>query len=175
MAVHELAGKPAPQEILINVPRLVTAYFARRPDPSDPAQRVSFGTSGHRGSALQDSFNEAHVLAIAQALAEHRAEVGTTGPLFVGMDTHALSEPALVTTVEVLAANGVELVLEQGLAPTPTPVVSHAILAHNRNARTTATCVGIIPWISEIVVNDLILLLKAPVPVLLAEALWCNK
>ena len=135
MAVHELAGKPAPQEILINVPRLVTAYFTQQPDPADPAERVSFGTSGHRGCALEGSFNEAHVLAIAQALAEHRIEVGTTGPLFIGIDTHALSEPALVSTVEVLAANGVELVLEEGLAPTPTPVVSHAILTHNRSTK----------------------------------------
>ncbi len=135
MAVHELAGKPAPREILVNVPRLVTAYFARRPDPANSAERVAFGTSGHRGCALDGSFNEAHVLAVSQALAEHRAEVGVDGPLFVGIDTHALSEPALVTTVEVLAANGVEIVLEEGLAYTPTPVVSHAILGHNRGRR----------------------------------------
>lgn len=133
MAVHEFAGKPAPQEILVNVPRLVTAYFSRRPDPGTTAERVAFGTSGHRGSALEGSFNEAHVLAVSQALAEHRAAMGRDGPLFVGIDTHALSEPALVTTVEVLAANGVEIVLEEGLAYTPTPVVSHAILRHNRN------------------------------------------
>lgn len=132
MAVHELAGKPAPQEILVNVPRLVTSYFARRPDPSNPAERVAFGTSGHRGCALDGSFNEAHVLAISQATAEQRASEGIDGPLFIGIDTHALSEPALVTAVEVLAANGVELVLEEGLAYTPTPVVSHAILRHNR-------------------------------------------
>ncbi len=132
MAVHESAGKPAPREILVNVPRLVTAYFARRPDPANAAERVSFGTSGHRGCALDGSFNEAHVLAISQALAEHRAQAGVDGPLFVGIDTHALSEPALVSTVEVLAANGVEIVLEEGLAYTPTPVVSHAILRYNR-------------------------------------------
>ncbi len=135
MAVHELAGKPAPQEILVNVPRLVTTYFAHRPDPVDPTQRVAFGTSGHRGSSLDGSFNESHVLAISQALAEHRIAAGIDGPLFVGIDTHALSEPALVTAVEVLAANGVEVVLEQGLAYTPTPVISHAILAHNRRTR----------------------------------------
>jgi len=132
MAVHELAGKPAPQEILVNVPRLVTAYFACKPDPAEPTQRVAFGTSGHRGCALDGSFNEDHVLAISQALAEHRAVAGVDGPLFIGIDTHALSEPALVTTVEVLAANGVEIVLEEGLAYTATPVVSHAILRHNR-------------------------------------------
>ncbi|MDG2307019.1 MAG: phosphoglucomutase (alpha-D-glucose-1,6-bisphosphate-dependent) [Candidatus Binatia bacterium] len=132
MALHKLAGKPAPQEILVNVPRLVTEYFSRRPDPSDPAQRVAFGTSGHRGCALDGSFNEAHVLAVSQALAEHRAEARVDGPLFIGIDTHALSEPALVSTVEVLAANGVEIVLEEGLGYTPTPVVSHAILQYNR-------------------------------------------
>lgn len=143
MAVHEFAGKPAPQEILVNVPRLVTSYFARRPDPSNPAERVAFGTSGHRGCALDGSFNEAHVLAMSQATAEHRAAEGIDGPLFVGIDTHALSEPALVTAVEVLAANGVEIVLEEGLAYTPTPVVSHAILQYNRG-RTDHLADGIV-------------------------------
>lgn len=135
MTVHEFAGKPAPQEILVNVPRLVTSYFSRRPDPENAAERVAFGTSGHRGCALDGSFNEAHVLAISQATAEHRVAAGIRGPLFIGIDTHALSEPALVSAVEVLAANGVDLVIEEGHTYTPTPVVSHAILAHNRGHR----------------------------------------
>ena len=135
MTVHEFAGKPAPQEILVNVPRLVTSYFSRRPDPENAAERVAFGTSGHRGCALDGSFNEAHVLAISQATAEHRVAAGIRGPLFIGIDTHALSEPALVSAVEVLAANGVDLVIEEGHTYTPTPVVSHAIRAHNRGHR----------------------------------------
>jgi phosphoglucomutase len=143
MATHELAGKPAPQEILINVPRLVTAYFTQRPDPDNRAQRVSFGTSGHRGSALAGAFNEAHILAITQALCEERASDGIDGPLFVGIDTHALSEPALVTAVEVLAGNGVEVVLEAGLGATPTPVISHAILTWNRG-RSSGLADGIV-------------------------------
>ena len=102
MALHELAGKPAPRSFLVNVPRLVSAYYATKPDPSDPAQRVAFGTSGHRGSSLRGSFNEAHILATSQAICEYRAARGITGPLFLGMDTHALSEPALVTALEVL-------------------------------------------------------------------------
>ena len=132
MAVHPLAGKPAPPESLGNIPRLVTDYFALHPDPDDPLQRVAFGTSGHRGSATEGRFNEQHILAISQAIAEHRAENGVKGPLFLGMDTHALSEPALVTAVEVLAANGVEIVLQAGRGYTPTPVLSHAILRWNR-------------------------------------------
>ncbi|MBM4270268.1 MAG: alpha-D-glucose phosphate-specific phosphoglucomutase [Deltaproteobacteria bacterium] len=143
MALNELAGKKAPREILENIPRLVTTYFSVEPDPSNPAQRVAFGTSGHRGSAFDGSFNEAHVLAITQALAEHRAAAGIDGPLFIGIDTHALSEPALVTTVEVLAANGALVVLEQGLRYTPTPVVSHAILGHNRG-RTSGLGDGVV-------------------------------
>ena len=119
MATHELAGKPAPPEILVHVPRLVTEYFTRTPDPADPAQRVSFGTSGHRGSARDGAFNEAHILAVTQALCEVRAADGIDGPCFVGTDTHALSEPALVSAVEVLAANGVETVLEAGRRPCP--------------------------------------------------------
>ena len=133
MATHELAGKPAPLEILTNIPRLVTAYFAQRPDPENPAEQVVFGTSGHRGSALDRAFNEDHVLAITQALCEVRAADGINGPLFVGIDTHALSEPALVTAVEVLAGNDVSVVLEAGLGATPTPVISHAILSWNRD------------------------------------------
>jgi phosphoglucomutase len=132
MSVHELAGKPAPRELLVNVPRLITAYYAYRPDPDNPAQRVSFGTSGHRGASLECSFNEAHVLAICQAIRELRAQRGIDGPLYLGMDTHALSEPAHASAIEVLAANGVDIMIQDGLGYTPTPVVSHAILAHNR-------------------------------------------
>jgi phosphoglucomutase len=129
--VHELAGKPAPRSILVNIPRLVTAYYTQRPDVSDPAQRVSFGTSGHRGSSLKNSFNEHHILAVTQAIVEHRASNHITGPLFMGMDTHALSEPALVSALEVLAAAGVTVMIQKGLGYTPTPVISHAILTYN--------------------------------------------
>src|SRR5262245_33730454 len=132
MATHPLAGKPAPRDILVNVPRLVTAYYVQHPDPDDPAQRVAFGTSGHRGSALHRAFNEQHILAISQAIVEHRTALHVTGPLFLGMDTHALSEPALVSALEVFAANGVDVMIQDGLGYTPTPVVSHAILTHNR-------------------------------------------
>ncbi|MFN2231841.1 MAG: phosphoglucomutase (alpha-D-glucose-1,6-bisphosphate-dependent) [Anaerolineae bacterium] len=132
MEISELAGKPAPRELLVNVPRLVSAYFTRTPDLEDPEQRVRFGTSGHRGSSLTSSFNEQHVLAITQAICELRASRGTDGPLYVGMDTHALSEPAFASAIEVLAANGVETRIQAGRGYTPTPVVSHAILAYNR-------------------------------------------
>jgi phosphoglucomutase len=131
--VHELAGKPAPRSLLANIPRLVSAYFARKPDPSDPNQRVAFGTSGHRGSALKSSFNEDHILAVSQAICEYRAMKKITGPLFIGMDTHALSEPALISAVEVFGANRVPVMLQKGLRYTPTPVISHAILTFNRN------------------------------------------
>lgn len=133
--VHELAGKPAPRELLVNVPRLVAAYYVQKPDANDPAQQVSFGTSGHRGSSLENSFNEAHVLAISQAVCEFRKGAGTTGPLYVGMDTHALSEAAFASALEVFAANGVEIMIQAGRGYTPTPVVSHAILTYNRGKR----------------------------------------
>ncbi len=132
MALHPLAGKPAPAELLIDVDALLTAYHETRPDPGHPGQRVSFGTSGHRGSSLDGSFNEAHILAVAQAIGEHRRSAGVDGPLFLGMDTHALSEPALRTALEVFAANGVRVILQADGGPTPTPVISHAILVHNR-------------------------------------------
>lgn len=135
MALHELAGKPAPRELLVNVPRLVAAYFTLKPDPSRPDQRVSFGTSGHRGTSLDGSFNDDHIAAICQAVAEYRAEKGIDGPLLIGMDTHALSEAAFTTALEVLAANGVELRIQEGGGYTPTPVISHAILTHNANGR----------------------------------------
>ena len=131
-AVHPLAGKPAPDSLLVNVPKLVTAYYAERPDPAEAAQRVAFGTSGHRGSSLQIGFNEAHVLAITQAICLYRRAHGIEGPLFLGWDTHALSEPARVSALEVLAANGVETMVDVQDDVTPTPVISHAILAHNR-------------------------------------------
>jgi phosphoglucomutase len=129
---HPLAGKPAPRELLVDVPKLLAAYASERPDPANPQERVAFGTSGHRGSSLRRSFNEAHILAVAQATCEYRASRGIDGPLFLGKDTHGLSEPAQRTAVEVLAANGVEVFVAEKDAPTPTPVISHAILTHNR-------------------------------------------
>lgn len=131
MTLSPLAGKPAPQALLTNIPRLVAHYYETRPDASNPAQRVAFGTSGHRGTSLDGSFNEAHILAVAQAVAEHRAAAGITGPLYMGLDTHALSEPAWITALKVLVANGVPVRAQPGTF-TPTPLVSHAILGHNR-------------------------------------------
>jgi phosphoglucomutase len=130
--ISPLAGKPAPASALVDVAKLITAYFALRPDPNVAAQRVAFGTSGHRGSAFDASFNEWHVLAISQAICDYRREQGIGGPLFLGIDTHALSEPARASCLEVLAANGVEVMLSAGDEYTPTPAVSHAIIVHNR-------------------------------------------
>ncbi len=135
MNVHELAGKPAPRSILANIPRLISSYYTHRPDVSDPSQRVTFGTSGHRGSSLRNSFNEGHVLAISQAICEYRKSKGISGPLFMGMDTHALSEAALATAVEVFAAHSVDVMIQKGLRYTPTPVISHAILTYNRRRK----------------------------------------
>lgn len=132
MASSDLAGKPAPRELLADIPRLISAYYTEHPDPADPAHRVLFGTSGHRGTSTEGSFNEDHVLAISQAVCEYRQQQGFSGPLFVGKDTHALSEPAQRTAIEVLAANGVQARISSGEAYTPTPVISHAILTHNR-------------------------------------------
>src|SRR5512134_67237 len=126
MAIHPGAGNPAPQNVLIDVHRLQREYYSRRPEIGDRSQRVAFGTSGHRGSSLLGTFNEAHVLAITQAICEYRASQGTTGPVFVGRDTHALSEPAFQTAVEVLAANGVTVMIDERDGWTPTPAVSHA-------------------------------------------------
>jgi phosphoglucomutase len=140
---HPLAGKPAPRELLVDVPELLRRYGADAPDPAVAAQRVAFGTSGHRGTSLKRSFNEAHILAVAQATAEYRASKGIDGPLFLGADTHALSAPAERTTLEVLAANGVEVVVSQGGAPVPTPVISHAILTTNAG-RTSRLADGIV-------------------------------
>jgi len=131
MALHELAGKPAPRELLVNIPRLLTSYYTRHPDGANPSERVSFGTSGHRGSSFDGSFNEDHIAAICQALAEVRREEGVNGPLFLGIDTHALSEAAFATSLEVLAASAVELRIQSGRGYTPTPVISHAILTYN--------------------------------------------
>ena len=130
MSVHPDAGHPAGPDAHAHVPRLVAAYYTDAPDASDPSQRVAFGTSGHRGRSLEASFNDAHVAAIAQAVAEHRRAAGIAGPLILGADTHALSEPAFRTALQVLAANDVDVVVERDLAPLPTPVVSHAILRH---------------------------------------------
>jgi len=130
--MHPLAGKPAPESILDNIPRLVSEYYSLAPDPADPTQQVAFGTSGHRGSSARCSFNEAHILAISQAVCEYRASRDIDGPLFMGMDTHALSEPALISAAEVFAANGVELMIDSERGYTPTPAVSHAILRYNR-------------------------------------------
>lgn len=141
--IHPLAGKPAPQELLANIPRLVSAYYTYRPDPAELTQRVAFGTSGHRGTSLESSFNEDHVLAICQAICEHRRSRDIGGPLYVGMDTHALSEAALATTCEVMAANEVEVFVQAGLGYTPTPVISHAILAYNRG-RTSGLADGVV-------------------------------
>ena len=136
MKISPLAGKPAEPAMLVNVPKLITAYYAETPDPSVPAQRVAFGTSGHRGSALDKAFNEWHILAISQAICLYRKKQNIDGPLFLGMDTHALSESAIASALEVLAANGVEVMLATGDEYTPTPAVSHAILTHNRGRKT---------------------------------------
>ena len=135
MEISKLAGKPAEPSLLINVPRLVTAYYTGRPDPSVPAQRVAFGTSGHRGSALDNAFNEAHILAITQAICLYRKQQSIDGPLYIGIDTHALSEPAFASALEVLAANGVDVMVDADNGYTPTPVISHAILTYNRGRK----------------------------------------
>ncbi|HEX3158744.1 MAG TPA: phosphoglucomutase (alpha-D-glucose-1,6-bisphosphate-dependent) [Gemmatimonadaceae bacterium] len=135
MTVDPRAGNPLDPSDLVDVPRLVTAYFAQRPDPAVPAERVAFGTSGHRGSAFERSFNEWHILAITQAICLHRALRGVDGPLFIGTDTHALAEPAFVSALEVLAANGVDVMIAGEERYTPTPAISHAILAYNRGRR----------------------------------------
>jgi phosphoglucomutase len=134
--ISPLAGKPVPPSLLVDVPRLVIAYYVLRPDPAVVSQRVSFGTSGHRGSAFATAFNEAHILSIAQAVCLHRRKAGIDGPLFLGVDTHALSAPALASAIEVLAANGVETMIAAPGIYTPTPVISHAILTYNRGRKT---------------------------------------
>jgi len=143
MALSELAGKPAPHYLLTNIPRLIAAYYTEKPDPAEASHKVAFGTSGHRGSSLKCSFNEDHILAICQAIAEQRAAEGVTGPLFLGMDTHALSEPAHRTAIEVFAGNGVEVHIQSGGGYTPTPVISFAILTHNQG-RTDGLADGVV-------------------------------
>jgi phosphoglucomutase len=141
--ISSAAGKPADPSILVNVPKLVTAYYEFRPDPAEPRQQVVFGTSGHRGSALDGAFNEWHILAITQAVCDYRKLHNIDGPLFLGMDTHALSEPAFASAMEVLAANNVDVMLSEGSSYTPTPAVSHAILRYNQ-ARKTGLADGIV-------------------------------
>jgi len=140
--VSPLAGKPAPASMLVNVPRLVTAYFSGKPDPAVPSQRVAFGTSGHRGSAFNNAFNEAHILAISQALCDYRRRAGIDGPLFIGIDTHALAESAFASALEVFAANDVTVMIDERDGYTPTPAISHAILTYNRN-RTSGLADGV--------------------------------
>ena len=143
MTIHPLAGKPAPKELLVDIDTLRREYYTRTPDITDRAQRVSFGTSGHRGSSLRGAFNEAHVLAITQAICDYRTSRGISGPLYIGKDTHALSEPAFATAMEVLAANGVETMIDRDGGYTPTPAISHAILLYNRG-RTAGLADGIV-------------------------------
>ncbi len=143
MPTHRFAGQPAAPSSLVDVSKLLSAYWAEHPDPSAREQRVSFGTSGHRGSSFKRSFNERHIVAIAQAVCEYRAAHRTTGPLYLGKDTHALSDPAFVTVLEVLAANRVEVMIDQDKGFTPTPVISHAILSYNRD-RTSGLADGIV-------------------------------
>ncbi len=135
MSVNPLAGKPAPPSLLVDVPKLISAYFVELPDPSIAEQRIAFGTSGHRGSSLQRSFNERHILSVSQAICDYRKHEGIDGPLFLGRDTHALSEPAFTTALEVLAANAVEVMIAERSDYTPTPAISHAILTYNRARR----------------------------------------
>src|SRR6059036_2372639 len=143
MKISPLAGHPPPETMLLDVAKLVTAYSAEIPDPAVPAQRVAFGTSGHRGSSFEKTFNEWHVLAISEAICRYRRQRGIGGPLFLGFDTHALSVPACTTAVEVLAANGIDIMLAEHDEYTPTPAVSHAILSYNRQ-RTTGLADGIV-------------------------------
>lgn len=143
MKIDSRAGKPALPEMLVNVPRLISAYYSESPDPSVPAQRVPFGTSGHRGSLFNNSFNENHILAITQAICMYRKQHHIEGPLFPGMDTHALSVPAHITAIEVLAANGVEVMIAEKGEYTPTPAISNAILTYN-NKRKTGLADGIV-------------------------------
>ena len=136
MSVSPLAGKTAPRDLLVNVPRLISAYYTHQPDVANPDHRVAFGTSGHRGSSLTNSFNENHILAVTQALCEYRQSTKINGPVFIGKDTHALSEAAFATALEVFSAQGIAVMIQEGFGYTPTPVISHAILNYNRNRKT---------------------------------------
>ena len=142
--INPLAGKTVEPPMLANIPRLVTAYFAGKPDPSIQSQRVAFGTAGHRGSALNNAFNEAHILSVSQALCDDRRKRGITGPMFVGIDTHALAEPALASALEVFAADGVEVMVDQHDGYTPTPVISRAIITYNKG-RENGLADGVVP------------------------------
>lgn len=142
--ISPLAGKPAPVDMLVNIPKLITNYYTTVPDPTIPTQRVLFGTSGHRGSSLVGAFNEWHILAITQAIILYRVQHHINGPLFLGMDTHALSVPAFASALEVLAANGVEVMIAEGDEYTPTPVISHAILTYNRGHDISKLADGIV-------------------------------
>src|SRR5271165_6348257 len=153
MSAHPYAGKPAPKEILIDVDRLLAAFYDTEPDPGDRNQLVSFGTSGHRGTSTNGTFTETHILSIAQAICEYRQNEGITGPLFMGKDTHALSRPAEQVALEVLAANGVETVIQRDDGFTPTPVISHAILTYN-HGRTTGLADGVVITPSHNPPND---------------------
>src|SRR2546430_14671055 len=133
--ISQLAGKPAPKDLLVDPTKLERAYYEKRPDVADPNQLVSFGTSGHRGSSLNGTFTEAHILAITQAICDYRSDKGIDGPLHIGKDTHALSSPAQRTAIEVLAANQVESIIQRDDGVTPTPVISRAILVHNRGRK----------------------------------------
>ena len=143
MKTSSLAGKPAQPTMLVNIPKLITAYYTDLPDAAEPGKRVAFGTSGHRGSAFEKSFNEWHVVAITEAICRYRKQQGIDGPLFLGMDTHALSVPAAASALEVLAANGVQVMLAKNDEYTPTPAISHAILTYNRG-RTSGLADGIV-------------------------------
>jgi len=145
MSTHPLAGKPVPRDLLINIPRLICFYYTSKPDGNVPNEKISFGTSGHRGSSFTQSFNENHVLAVSQAICEYRVLKKISGPLYMGKDTHALSEAAFMSALEVFAANGVKVVIQEGLGYTPTPVISHAILTHNRSGKDLADGVVITP------------------------------
>ena len=143
--MHPNAGQIATDDMLVNIPHLVSAYYAIKPEHDNVAQQVAFGTSGHRGTSFNGSFNETHILAISQAICEYRHQQGITGPIYVGMDTHALSEPALISAVEVFAANGMDVIIDKDRSYTPTPVISHAILIHNRQHSAKADGVVITP------------------------------
>jgi phosphoglucomutase len=143
--LHPLAGKPVPRELLVNIPRLICSYYTSKPDVNVPNEKISFGTSGHRGSSFTRNFNEDHVLAVSQAICEYRISRKIKGPLFLGKDTHALSEAAFMSALEVFAANEVQVVIQEGLGYTPTPVISHAILTHNRSGKNLADGVVITP------------------------------
>ena len=145
MATHPRAGQPAQQSDLINVAQLTSQYYVLKPEVGNAEHAVKFGTSGHRGSAARHSFNEPHILAIAQAIAEERAKNGVTGPCYVGKDTHALSEPAIISVLEVLAANGVDVIVQENNGYTPTPAISNAILVHNKQGGAQADGIVITP------------------------------